>query len=353
MSKKTSRLFICFRLDFDHSKQVTYYCRKCFTQLQKLDQENCYECCSLNDKKRLYTNVVELVISNVKEEISIVAQHHLQLITHYPHDSNRLLPADVPNGMVYQRLRRDDHQQLTILLHTDGATVTKVGGKSLWPIQGTIAEIPPPIRDRNDAVMVFGAWLGACHPNRNLLWSSVVEQIEDLCKNGIILKSDNGKRIKFDVRVQLITFDLPALAQNCNIIQFNGYDGCPYCKVHGSAIGTQIFYPHAATPAAKKTNDDYMRLSRPNLPRTNSLGIKGPTPLTKILVFPLQICADYMHLVCSGHFKTLVNYWSNLLLPNVFEQASNYLSSITLPHSFGYQFMPLTEFNNWKTKYFR
>ncbi|CAF1523301.1 unnamed protein product, partial [Adineta steineri] len=57
-----------------------------------------------------------------------------------------------------------------------------------------------------------------------------------------------------------------------------------------------------------------------------------------------------MHLVCSGHFKTLITYWERILLPGVFDQGSNYLISIILPHSFKYQFMPLIQYHQWKTK---
>ncbi|CAF3874880.1 unnamed protein product [Rotaria sp. Silwood1] len=60
-----------------------------------------------------------------------------------------------------------------------------------------------------------------------------------------------------------------------------------------------------------------------------------------------------MHLVCSGHFKIVITYWEKILLPGVFEQSSNYLISITLPHSFKYQFSPLVQYSQWKTKMFR
>ncbi|CAF3371365.1 unnamed protein product [Rotaria sp. Silwood2] len=201
--------------------------------------------------------------------------------------------------------------------------------------------------------MVFAAWLGGSHPSRELLWNSIVEQIHNLYNDGIIIKLHDNTKIKFNIRMQLITFDLPALALNCNIVQFNGYDACPFCKIHGYSIGTQIFYAYSQTPSSRKTDHDYIQLSMPNRPRFSSSGIKGSTPLTKIMLFPSQIAVDYMHLVCSGHFKTLITYWNHLLLPHVLDQASNFLLSITLPHSFGYQFMPLTQYASWKTKMFR
>ena len=239
------------------------------------------------------------------------------------------------------------------MLHTDGAPVTKVGGKSLWPVQCTLAGIPPPVRDRVDATMIFGAWLGDTHPNRDLLWRYIVEQIRDLFRNGITIITDSVEKLRFTIRAQYVTFDLPALAQNCNIIQFNGYDGCPDCNVHGIAIERQVFYPYSAIPVAPKTDHDYTTLSIKKTTVAASKGIKGPTPLTNILIFPDQIAKDCMHLVCSGHFRTLVTYWEKFLLPAIFDQCSNYLVSILLPHSFRYQFIPLTYYSQWKTKMFR
>ena len=230
--------------------------------------------------------------------------------------------------------------------------MTKVGGKSLWPIQCTLVEIPPPVRDHANATMILGAWLGGTHPNRDLLWTNVVDQIKDLLKSGITINMDQGKAITFAVRTQFITFDLPALAHHCNIVQFNGYHACPACTIRGIVVERQVIYPYAQVPFPPKSDHDYTHLSMKQLTIT-AKGIKGPTPLTNILIFPLQIATDYMHLVCSGHMKTLVTKWKNILFPTVFDQGSNYLLSVVLPHSFGYQFMPLVQYPQWKTKMFR
>ena len=83
---------------------------------------------------------------------------------------------------------------MTILLQTDSASVTKIGGKSLWLVQSTIMEIPPPVRGHIIAVMIFSAWLGSTHPNRELLWNNVVEQLRNLSRNGVIIKLDDNKK---------------------------------------------------------------------------------------------------------------------------------------------------------------
>lgn len=193
------------------------------------------------------------------------------------------------------------------MLHTDGAPVTKVGGKSLWPIQCTLVEIPPPIRDSANATMILGAWLGGTHPNRNALWKNVVDQITDLLKNGVSVTTEQGKTITFSIRVQLVTFDLPALAHHCNIIQFNGYHACPDCTIPGVAIDRQVVYPYFQDSFPPKLDKDYKNTSAQGQITVVTKGIKGSTPLTDILIFPAQIAKDYMHLVCSGHMKTLLS----------------------------------------------
>ncbi|CAF4393660.1 unnamed protein product [Didymodactylos carnosus] len=128
----------------------------------------------------------------------------------------------------------------------------------LMKILATICEIPPPLRDHKQATMIFGAWLGSHHPDRNLLWGNIVKQLKELFTEEIKV-AINKQQFKFIVRVQLVTFDLPALALNCNIIQFNGYNACPYCKITGKAIEKQVFYPHSSDQYSSKTIDDYRR----------------------------------------------------------------------------------------------
>ncbi|CAF1556452.1 unnamed protein product [Adineta steineri] len=113
----------------------------------------CTNGCQLNDKRRSFTNVIELVKNNVKDEIYSTVKRYLNLINEYTNCSSDLLPCDILlNDSIYQRLQI---KKITILLHTDGAPVTKTGGKSLWPVQATIAERLPPVRDYVNATMIF------------------------------------------------------------------------------------------------------------------------------------------------------------------------------------------------------
>lgn len=143
------------------------------------------------------------------------------------------------------------------------------------------------------------------------------------------------------------------MAAHLNIKQFNGYDACPDCKIHGIAHGREIFYPHNDTPSEPKTESDYAKFSRGNYSRTRSLGILGSTPLTDILILPDQCPKDYMHMVAGGHFKWLIGMWHSMFTADAFNDGTRYLTRVNLPRSFGYQFLPLTAFASWKTKHYR
>jgi hypothetical protein len=65
-------------------------------------------------------------------------------------------------------------------------------GKSLWPIQATIVEIPPPVRDWKSAVMLFGAWFASTKPRRDLLLGPIIAQIQALMNSKISLKQRDG-----------------------------------------------------------------------------------------------------------------------------------------------------------------
>jgi hypothetical protein len=160
------------------SKRVSYHCCQCMTRLSSANDSHCSPQCSLDKRPRLPVHVGELYTADVEKQVKIVAENHLSLIANYTQNFH-LIPCDIPNSRIFRRLPHTSNEKhLTLLLQTDGAPLIKLGTKSLWPIQASIVEIPPPVRDYESAVMVLGAWLGSVHPDRELLWRKVIDQIK-------------------------------------------------------------------------------------------------------------------------------------------------------------------------------
>ena len=157
---------------------------------------------------------------------------------------------------------------------------------------------------------------------------------------------------RYSVRTQFALFDLSALASHINIKQFNGYESCLSCKIRGTLIGKEVFYPYISISYEPKTVDNHLKFGSGIYPRSTCIGILGRTPLTDIILLPSMIPKDYMHLVARGHMKWLMGRWNNMFTRDVFEVGSEYLSTIILPHSFKYQSWPLFQYSSWKTKFF-
>ena len=245
-------------------------------------------------------------------------------------------------------------------------------------------EIPPPIRDFKSAVVLLCAWLATKKPPRDHLLVPIITQLELLMRSEITLKQTDGNvflmltlcrdsilgsTLSYTVRIQQAIFDLPARAHFLNIVQYNGYDGCSDCCIKGeylfrfknyfaififlgSAIGRQIYFPFSKKPEKLKDHQFYLQNSKYD-GCCSIKGIKGPTPLSSILLLPNQTPYDSMHLIFHGHVKTLLKTWKEMFAKEVFENGSVLLSKVILPHSFRYQFFSLSDFSSWKAKMLR
>ncbi|CAF4521079.1 unnamed protein product [Didymodactylos carnosus] len=68
----------------DCSKKVSYYCRECFHPLLTPQQTECTNGCAINNQRRSFKYVSELVISDAQKEISSTTKLYLNLIREYP-----------------------------------------------------------------------------------------------------------------------------------------------------------------------------------------------------------------------------------------------------------------------------
>ena len=81
----------------------------------------------------------------------------------------------------------------------------------------------------------------------------------------------------------------------------SGYFGCPKCTVEGDYLGRMSF-PEVDAPL--RSNESFRG-------RHQSEHHLGYSPLEDILDFDIvqQIPLDYMHLVCLGVVKKMINLW--------------------------------------------
>ena len=164
-------------VNFLEMKCMKCICVQCLTEIQSSEDRHCSQPCLLYNKRRKQSEVGKLYHANVSLQAKIVGQRYNNIINEYSINCHLQL-ADIPNESMFQLLPTDGRRYLTLLLQTDGAPLVKMGRGSLWFVQATLVEIPPPLRDHYNSIMILGAWLGSTHPNRDLLWQNIVSRIK-------------------------------------------------------------------------------------------------------------------------------------------------------------------------------
>ena len=94
---------------------------------------------------------------------------------------------------------------------------------------------------------------------------------------------------RYCLRTQFTLFDIATLVSYINIKQLNIYKPCRNCKIHGTLIGKEMFYPHTSTAYQPKTVDDYLKFGLSNYPRSTNMGILDRTPITDIPLLLLMV----------------------------------------------------------------
>ena len=116
-----------------------------------------------------------------------------------------------------------------------------------------------------------------------------------------------------------------------------------------------MLYPYLRNSTEMRTHADFVATAtRAEQTGKTIQGVKGLSPLLKLIEFPRQVVLDYMHLVCLGHMSLLIRRWLPTLKADDIAHIDFALSSLQLPHNMAvvYNF-PIRSSSDWKAKHFR
>ncbi|KAG8200898.1 hypothetical protein JTE90_020538 [Oedothorax gibbosus] len=251
--------------------------------------------------------------------------------------------SDITDGELYKEKRRHLFEEFDISLtgNTDESPVFKSSRASMWLIQEVINELPPQLRWAHG--IVGGLWFGKGHPNMKLFIEAYVNELQELSTQGVFWKHGNTN-VESRVFTLCGGFDSPARCAVQNMVQFNGYFGCPWCLHPGVLVEDTVKYvtledePELRTEETIKVMEDVLKMKKGNLK-----GIKGSSPmiLAKGPDFLRGICHDYMHAVLLGVTRQLTDIYLTSVgeqfyvgTPNHVRRIDSRLLSIKPPHSF-------------------
>lgn len=269
---------------------------------------------------------------------------------------------DICCGSVYQSLPgKDNPQQLiSLVYHIDGAPAVKSKSMNLWPIQCFVVELPPTLRYCFSNILVCGISCSPKKPDLKVFQERFVNELEQLQGSRVELEVDATNISIERIALHGHLADLVAKAPSLCFCQFNGKNGCSVCLHPGERIqkgkGSIRIYPFDNQDPPRRTHKQTLLHAR-TAERTGKsvFGIKGVSPLLRVLEVPSQVLLDYMHLVLAGEFLRRMNIWLNHqsdqgFLSECKDQVDEAMMNIKFPHDFNRKLRPLSELKRWKDR---
>lgn len=241
-----------------------------------------------------------------------------------------------------------DNIKTTVALdfNFDGLPLFKSSSKSFWPILGRVQEV-------SNNPFLIGVFCGIGKPDTLEEYiNDTILDIQDLVNNGF----EYDGRI-YNVTIRALICDAPARAYLKRIVSHTGYHSCEKCVIRGEYVTDKVTFPDCT--CGLRTDDSFRNM----LDKKHHSKDCPPSPLTLLpLGLVSQFPLEYMHLVCLGVTKRLLNTWVNGFPTKKYKQHRTVINKISenmlnlkdfIPDEFSRKPRPLKEMNRWKATEFR
>lgn len=193
--------------------------------------------------------------------------------------------------MQFLQKSQDDVDSVAVQISIDGLPISKSSTNQLWPILGSVR---PNLSD----IFIIGCYYGSKKPyDCNEFLRDFVNEAKILLNEGLKYK---GKDIH--VSIDSLIADAPAKSFVTATKGHTGYFSCSKCTTEGEYIGGRMCFPDINCPT--RTNESF-RIQIQIEHHTGSSILSDIPNFGMISHIPL----DYMHLVCIGVVKKILNFW--------------------------------------------
>lgn len=269
---------------------------------------------------------------------------------------------DICCGSMYQGAdgKEDPQKLISLVYHIDGAPAVKSKSMNLWPIQCFVVELPPKLRYSFSKILVCGFSCSSKKPDLKVFQERFVNELEQLQNFEVQIEVDLTRISIERVALHGHLADLVAKAPSLCFSQFNGQCGCSICLHPGERIqrgrGSIRIYPYANQETPTRTHAQTLVHARraERIGRT-VCGVKGVSPLLRVVSVPSQFLLDYMHLVLAGEFLRRLNTWLDHQSDNGFlsqnkEEIDQGMLDVQFPHDLNRKLRPIKELKRWKDR---
>lgn len=335
-----------------------YYCGKCLHYVNNseplsCDNEHCSEI--YVDKSNFFFQMdleEQLRYLFEKQDLSKKLQHLDGSRT------NHGCISDMHDGTEYLRVNTRAGRglyDLTLIMNTDGLSLSKSSRIHVWPLMYQIAELPEHLRDSH--TMVLGLWYdGKNKPRMNTFLQPVVDQVKKCFFDGFSWTNpETNEVVTSKVTAPLFIADAPARATIQNIVNFNGCFGCNTCEIE-----TQPCLPIPNKKNVRAYISSECSLRTVETMRNLEKGVKGVAVISQIPLLDMSTCVvpEYMHCVLLGVVKQCLQFWLERdrgglsSLHNYTNELDQFMNEIRPPISFHRLPRPVSEFKHWKASEF-
>lgn len=326
---KSIKTFMDLFRTFKAPLQFHYYCEQCLLYHGTVKQNFCRNCQTTIKRN---SNAYFLVIPIISQLSSLFADGTLlKQIWEYKASQSKKddgMISDIMDGKLYQeRFRKDGYFKgstsqdlgdlhISLQINTDGVSLFHSSTFSIWPIYFIINELPSHLRFTRSNRIFAGMWFGYSKPDFSTFLKPFAESLHEIYHAGLEVNDQKIRSILLNG-----VFDSPARCLFMNMVQFNGFHGCPYCYVRGETVQTSerghtLVYPFAMDSpdghSLLRTHSSHTRDGEEAERLMNSVnGVKGLTWFSYVPNFDIVrgVAVDYMHCVLLGCMKMLLTLW--------------------------------------------
>nr|XP_047125729.1 uncharacterized protein LOC124807648 [Hydra vulgaris] len=183
-------------------------------------------------------------------------------------------------------------KELKLHVNIDGIPIFKSSSSCIWPILGSFKEI-------SDNVFPIAIFCSSSKPNPLTAYlKDFIAELKFLEKSPF--EDNNGR--KYIIKLDAVICDVPARAFLKCIKSHTAYHSCERCIQKGEWYG-KIILPNLSAPL--RTDEGFRMQADKKHHIDNTISPFLELSFGMVSSFPL----DYMHLVCLGVVKRMINQW--------------------------------------------
>nr|CAI5838592.1 unnamed protein product [Callosobruchus analis] len=234
-------------------------------------------------------------------------------------------------------------KEINVCINVDGLPVSKSTTNQFYPILCCLFEYP-----RN--VDIVGLYHGSEKPyDVNMFLKEFVAEAVELINNGFIYNNTN-----YIFKIKAIICDAPAKSFMLCIKGHTGFSSCTKCHITGDYVNNRVCFP--------ETDRLRLRSHAEFIQKFDEEHHIGTSIIEKLPKFDIihNVPLDYMHLICLGVVRKLMNFWCfgkppNKLSYRQMESISKLLLSLKncIPCEFQRRPRALSEVKRFKATEFR